>query len=234
MQGSRAAMSDWKRKLLLQIAPPLFAGLLKGLYKTCRIEVFGREYEEAFISKGRPVLIAFWHFSIFYTTYHFRNRNGLAMVSASKDGELMARTVQLLGYKPVRGSRTRGGLSAVRKLSELVKKGHSAGIVADGSQGPPRVVQKGVIFIAKQTGAPIIPVTHATKGAFIFNSWDKTVLSKPFSRLDFFYGEPLFVPPEVRGEEMEKYRLELENRMNQLVIMAENYMQSREAVRDRR
>jgi hypothetical protein len=217
-------MNDWQNRLILRIGPPLFTSLLSTLYKTCRIEVFGREYEEKFMRKGRPVLCALWHFSLFYCTYHFRHRQGVAMVSASKDGELMARTMQRLGYTTVRGSRTKGGLTAVKEIINLVKAGHGVGIVADGSQGPVRVVQKGVMVIARETGAPIVPVTHATKGAIRFNSWDKTVLSLPFSRLAFFYGEPLFVPPTARGAELEKYRKELEDRLNALVQKAEDYL----------
>lgn len=217
-------MDHRENKLLRRIGPPLFASFLTALYKTCRIQVFGQQHEQEFARKGQPVLCALWHFSLFYCTYHFRHRRAVAMVSASKDGELMARTMQRLGYTTVRGSKTKGGLEAVKQIVKLVQVGYSAGLVADGSQGPARVVQKGVIIIARETGAPILPVTHATKGAINFNSWDRTVLSLPFSRLAFFYGEPLFVPPTARGNELEKYRRDLENRLNALVQKAENYL----------
>lgn len=218
-------MSDRLNKLLLRFGPPFFVRLLGALYNTCRIEVFGKGYEEEFLGKGKPVLYALWHFSIFYSAYHFRNRRGVAMVSASKDGELMAETMHRLGYETVRGSRTKGGLTAMKKIAALVDTGLSAGIVVDGSQGPAQIAQKGIIFIARETGAPIIPVTHATTGAIRFSSWDRTVLSLPWSRLAFFYGPPLFVPPTAHGSETEQYRKELEERLNRLVRQAEEYLE---------
>lgn len=220
-------MDNWKDKLLLRLGPPLFVSFLTALYKTCRIEVFGREYEEEFMRKGQPVLCALWHFSLFYCTYHFRHRQGAAMVSASQDGELMARAMQRLGYIAVRGSKTKGGRSAVKEIVNLMKAGHGGGIVADGSQGPARVAQKGALVIARETGAPILPVTHATRGAITFNSWDKTVLSLPYSRLAFFYGEPLFVPLTAHRSELERYRQELEDRLNALVRKAEGYLRQK-------
>lgn len=222
----KQTVSSWKDRLLLQIGPPFFAFFLKALYKTCRIEVFGQEYDQELTRKNQPWLCALWHFSLFYCTYHFRHRRAVAMVSASEDGELMARLMERLGYTTVRGSRTRGGMAAVKDIINLVKAGYGAGIVADGSQGPARVAQKGVILIARETGAPIVPVTHATKGAINFNSWDRTVLSLPFSRLAFFYGQPLFVPPTARGTKIEEYRRELENRLNDLARKAEDYIRS--------
>ncbi len=215
---------DWKDRLLLRLGPPLAAALFKALYKTCRIEVFGREYYDQLVRDGRPIICVLWHFSLLYCAYRFRDRGAVAMVSASKDGELMARTMQRFGYTTVRGSKGKGGLAAVKEITGLIKSGLDAGIVADGSQGPPQVVQKGVIILARETGTPILPVTHATKGATRFNSWDKTVLSLPFSRLAFFYGEPLFVPRTARGPEVERYRQELEDRMNGLVKTAEEYV----------
>ena len=36
----------------------------------------------------------------------------------------------------------------------------------------------------------------------------------------FFYGEPLFVPQKIKSDEIEKYRMILENRLNDLYTKA--------------
>jgi hypothetical protein len=88
--------------------------------------------------------------------------------------------------------------------------------VADGSQGPPKIVQAGSILLAARTGAPIIPMVFAASRYYTINSWDRTIIPKPFSRIDFYYGKPLFVTANLRPEDLESYRLQLEERLNEL------------------
>lgn len=97
-----------------------------------------------------------------------------------------------------------------------MREGRNAALVADGSQGPARVVQAGSIVLSSRTGAPILPMLWSCNRYKRFGSWDGTVLPYPFSRIEFFYGEPLTVPPEIRSEEVERYRLILEKRLNDL------------------
>ncbi len=138
------------------------------------------------------------------------------MVSASKDGEYISRVARKLGHETVRGSRKKGGMQAIKALIRHMRAGKNAGIVADGSQGPARVVQAGCIVLASRAGAPVLPMVWSCNRYKRFGSWDGTVLPYPFSRIDFFYGEPLDVPPKIKTEEIEKYRLILEQRLNDL------------------
>ncbi len=115
------------------------------------------------------------------------------MVSASRDGEYLARLAEQFGFETVRGSRNKKGVQGLKAMLRAVQNGNSAAIVADGSQGPPKIVQAGAILLAARTGAPIIPMIFAASRYFTINSWDRTIIPKPFSRIDFYYGEPLFV-----------------------------------------
>ena len=42
-------------------------------------------------------------------------------------------------------------------MAGYFRRGHSCGLVADGSRGPARVAQKGVLYLARETQAPIVP-----------------------------------------------------------------------------
>jgi lysophospholipid acyltransferase (LPLAT)-like uncharacterized protein len=81
--------------------------VLRAWFATCRVRVRGRERREdpqrtipALPLSGTIVLSLF---------YYFRDFRAAVMVSASKDGEYIARLAQLMGHVPVRGSSNRGG-----------------------------------------------------------------------------------------------------------------------------
>ena len=142
------------------------------------------------------------------------------MVSASEDGEFVARILARQGVVAVRGSRNRGALSALKGLIGLLRQGYNAAIVGDGSQGPARVMQAGAILLAGKSGAPILPMAVAADRYWAFRSWDRTLLPKPFARLDLWYGEPLMVPEKSGAEEIEQYSQEMEHRLNALYAQA--------------
>lgn len=103
----------------------------------------------------------------------------------------------------------------MKGMVKAVREGLNAAIVADGSKGPARKVQSGAILLASSTGAPIVPVMWAVDKYSAFRSWDRTVLPKPFSRIEFIYGEPIYIPKKMEAGELEKYRVEVENKLNE-------------------
>ncbi len=163
----------------------------------------------------RKPIVALWHSSLVYMLYHSRHYTGAVMTSPSKDGEWIARAVRLWGQHAVRGSRFKGGLSAIRHIARLMKeRNYSAGIVADGSRGPANVAQLGAVILARETGCPIFPTGFAASRAIYFNSWDRLILPLPFSRVCVVYNEAITVPADARGKKIEYYRKRLENALN--------------------
>ncbi len=206
-------------RLLLVLAPWLYAGVSRLLFSTCRVRVHGGEN----LARCEASCVAvFWHYSVFpiIALNRGRNRGWAAMVSASDDAEFVARILARQGVVSVRGSRHRGGLAALKGLIGLMQQGYSAVIVADGSQGPARVMQAGAILLASKSAAPILPMAVAADRYWAFRSWDRTLLPKPFARLDLWYGEPLTVPEKAGAEEIERCRLEMEQRLNGLYAKA--------------
>jgi lysophospholipid acyltransferase (LPLAT)-like uncharacterized protein len=185
------------------------------LFLTCRLRVGGGQYLQDVVRQGGAIG-TFWHYSILFMFYHLRAFPAAVMVSASKDGEYIARLAELLGHTPVRGSSNKRGVAALKHLLREVRSGKNAGIVADGSQGPARKAQAGAVLLASMVGRPILPMVWASTRYKAFHSWDQTVIPLPFCRIFFEYGEPLHVPKGVKGDDVEKYRLELENRLNHI------------------
>ncbi len=207
-------------KVSLKVVPFLFVWLTKAWFATCRLTIHGQEHMDRIKAAGTPAIGSFWHYGILYILYLFRKESGVAMVSASRDGEYISRIVERLGKETVRGSRKKGGMQAIIKLIRAVRKGKNAILVADGSRGPARMAQAGSLVLAAKTGVPILPLAWSCNRYKRFGSWDGTAVPLPFSRVDFFYGEPLLVPSALADDQLEEYRLELEKRLNDLYSKA--------------
>ncbi len=208
------------KQVLIGIVSFLVAWFLRIWFATCRITVHGSEFRTMMDEQSKAVIAIFWHYSLVYVFYHLRTDSAAVLVSASDDGDYIAALAKNLNFNAVRGSRNRRGMRALKELIDCLKRGEHVGIVADGSQGPPLVVQAGAILMASRTGSPILPLTWAASHYFSFRSWDRTALPLPFSHIHFCYGEPFTVPTDLDGDDIERYRKELEIQMNDLYHQA--------------
>ena len=202
--------------ILVRVVPRLLAMVMRAWFLTCRVRVHGRDNFLNPKETGRPLIGSFWHYSLLYSFYFLRGHKATVMVSASRDGEYVARLAREFHFSTVRGSRNNKGVEALKGLLRAVKSGDSVALVADGSQGPARIAQSGAILLASRTGTPIQPMAWSASRYLTIRSWDRTAVPKPFSRIDYFFGEPILVPPELKAEGLEEYRLLLEERLNQL------------------
>jgi lysophospholipid acyltransferase (LPLAT)-like uncharacterized protein len=196
----------------------LVAALLKCWCRTCRLAVCENEAREIAVRHryGGCVYVA-WHQRMFYFGDYFGSRHITLMISKSNDGDLASAASEYLGFRAVRGSGSRYYRSALIALIREMKSGkHSAGMMADGPQGPPRVLKTGTVMIAKKTGKPIIPVVYGAKRRIVFNSWDRYFLPVPFTKIAVLYGEPIFVPPDADSNACERIRQSVERRLNRM------------------
>ncbi len=120
------------------------------------------------------------------------------LISRSFDGELIARTVEKLGFVAVRGSSSRGAAAGLRGMMEAYGTGHICAFTADGPKGPWRVAKAGPAQLAKLTGAGWVGCFHAEpERAWRLRSWDRFAIPKPFSVVRF--GWPPHVQPETEA-----------------------------------
>ncbi len=185
------------------------------IFRTSRITLLHREYEDRCLEGGRHIIFAGLHEGMIMLPYHFRNRTGgVVMVSASRDGDIIADTVERFGMRAVRGSSRHGGRAALRHMADvLLGGGVSAGVIVDGPRGPALVAKSGAIRLAQATGLPIVPGTWWAKPIFHVGSWDKTIVPLPFSRIVFAFGEPMCIPHDADEESIETARQELTRRL---------------------
>lgn len=202
--------------------PPLIAGVMRRLHGSCEFTILGQENEDAACSQGHPIIYTAWHFAFPAVIYHLRDRNGMVMVSRSRDGEWMTRILKHMGFHSARGSTHKGGSAALRQVISHLRKGNPGGFIADGSQGPALVAQKGILLLARYARAPLVPVSMAAHPCWRFRSWDRTVLAKPFSRIALAFGPPLWVDASASPERLEEMRQDLELSLNALTRRCES------------
>lgn len=152
-------------------------------------------------------IMACWHGELLMIPYaylHYKKKPNVKLfISEHFDGELIAKTLGFFGFGTIRGSTTRGGAKALIKAIKDVKEGSDIGITPDGPKGPRHEVQDGIIAIAKKTKKKIYLVEIKPSKYWQFNSWDKFVVPKPFSELNYFISEPIDIS-ELEFEEARK------------------------------
>jgi lysophospholipid acyltransferase (LPLAT)-like uncharacterized protein len=175
-------------------------------------------------TNSEPAIYCIWHnrlalsMRIYFGFVAKRKQSvGLAaLVSASKDGALLARILEDFGVQPVRGSSSRRGPQALLELTTWAERGYDLAITPDGPRGPCYIVQEGVMSLAQLTSRPVVPVSCDLHPKIRVKSWDRFQIPMPFGKCVIRFGEPIRVPREVTDQEREVLRKQLEQRLHAL------------------
>lgn len=151
--------------------------------------------------------------------WYMRRRGLVSMISRHADGETVARVVERLGYETVRGSSTRGGTAAALGILEKIRAGRIAAMICDGPRGPLYKMKPGPAFLAREARATVVPVTGAARRAWVFRSWDRFQVPKPFTRVYMVWGDP--IPPPSPSTDLRAFSRRLETALNDLTAQAD-------------
>jgi lysophospholipid acyltransferase (LPLAT)-like uncharacterized protein len=196
--------------------------LLRVWERTLRYEV-----EDRAGIVGKPVtenyIGALWHnrlliFPLVLRRF-FPERHGAALISASRDGDLLTDAIHRLGYGVIRGSSSRLGASAILQLTGMLASGRDIVITPDGPRGPAYELGPGIVFLAQKSGAPVLPMNLEYSRCWRLGSWDRFIIPQPFSKVRVLINRPLCVKPTGTSEEFEAERIGLQEAMMALVEM---------------
>lgn len=175
------------------LEPAAFAGahVVRALGATWRIEsVRAPEYAAA-KAAGEKFVYCFWHSRILAMAYARRGEGITVLVSRHRDGQLITRVIEHLGFTTARGSSTRGGEAGVRELLGRAESGHDLAITPDGPRGPAEVLKGGLLFVAARLGRRVVPICAAAEPEWALRSWDRFRVPRPFARIRIRYGAPV-------------------------------------------
>lgn len=210
-----------KSAFAAKIASFLVSGYIRLVHGTSRWEFIGREHFDAAAATGKGVILVFWHGRLLMapTVRGETDKRVFMLISAHRDGEIIANGVKSFGVEFIRGSaanpkkpqKNKSGASAIAQMTVALKEGHVVGVTPDGPRGPREKVQKGVIRLAQMTGATILPAAYSASRGARLNSWDRFLLAAPFSRGAYVAGPAIQISAENDPETVERARRNVEN-----------------------
>jgi lysophospholipid acyltransferase (LPLAT)-like uncharacterized protein len=211
--GARALDAQGKAAVYLG------SGLLRAIGSTWRIEIVGDDVMKKLWLARKPAVFSLWHGQLLPLIWHHRYRDVTILVSEHRDGEIIARVAQSLGYGVIRGSTTRGGGRAILEVVSAVRTGRTVAITPDGPRGPAKKVAPGPLIAAQRSAVPLVPAAAWASSAWKLKSWDSFMIPKPFAKIRIAYGQPMELSEAsareaaLRSEELEQAMAQAEEKV---------------------
>ena len=131
-----------------------------------------------------------WHGELFMSPQAYRKihkkQKASAIISAHFDGSLIAGTLNMFKIRPLRGSSSKGAKQVLLQAFKSIKNGEEVLITPDGPRGPRYHMSDGAIGIALKSRLPIFVMNYKADNYWQLKSWDKFVIPKPFTKVDFY------------------------------------------------
>jgi lysophospholipid acyltransferase (LPLAT)-like uncharacterized protein len=212
------------------MVPAVIAVVVRALGVTLRLRLDGIDRVAPLWREKRPLVYAVWHGRILMAPWAnawLRRTHGArpvaVLASRSRDGELVSCFVRRFGLAVVRGSSSRGGPAALRRLVAAVAGGNDVAVVPDGPRGPRGQVQPGVVALAAFSGAPIVPLAVGARPSRCLRTWDEFLVPLPFARCAIVFGEPITVD---RAGDLDRARKDVEVALDAVTTQADRLVES--------
>ena len=177
-------MSDARIRWTVRVG----TALIRLLGTTWRMRPVNDEDLVARRASGERVIFTLWHGELLPLLWHHRGEGIAVVISEHRDGEIIARIAERLGYTTVRGSTSRGGGRALIGLMRAIEAGHDGAVTPDGPRGPAHVFAPGAAIASQRTGAPLAMIRATATRAWRLKSWDRFLVPKPFATVRVIYG----------------------------------------------
>src|SRR5438105_15347198 len=162
---SREAMkapSRWGRRILRssRLRRLLCWGIhryIRFVYLSNRWTVEGADIPHRLRREGKSFILAFWHGRLLMIPMAWQRLAPMHMlISAHRDGRIIADAVTYFGVSSIAGSSRRGGSAALRQMLKQLAAGDCVGITPDGPRGPAMQASLGIVNVARLARVPIV------------------------------------------------------------------------------
>ena len=195
------------------IIPPIIYLIMRFIWFTSKKEF----HYISPIGEEQHVCVC-WHNELLMSPQAYRKvhkkQSASAIISSHFDGSLIASTLNFLRIRPLRGSSKKGARQVLLQAFKSIKSGEEVLITPDGPRGPRHSMSDGAIGIALKSKLPIFVMNYRAENYWQLKSWDRFVIPKPFSKIDF-YLQSL----SLEGMELEEAKVYLSSKMLEHTIV---------------
>ena len=189
---------------------------------TSKIKIKNDQLSKKMLLDKKPFILAFWHSQLMMVGFVWKSKNTLNMLASShSDGRFGSYIAGHFNLKNI-SIMAKNKSPSLRKVFKILNEKNYIGITPDGPRGPNKKVSEGIIKIAMHSQVPIIPLGFASNKNLKLNSWDSFLITYPFSKCNFVWGEPITIPSSTKENEIEKYKIFLEDKINSCVSIAQS------------
>ena len=171
-------------------------GQVVGYYGGWSIR-YGRVYGEGIGNvPPEPVIWSGWHGTNLIALAVYRtlwpHRHAIALVPPTLAGQVMRGWLHATGnFEAVVIDERSSAKTALKHLAGALARGRDVVIAIDGPRGPAGIVRPGALWLARMTGAAIIPSGFAARPAVCMPRWDRQLVPLPLARIAQVYGAPI-------------------------------------------
>ena len=172
-----------------------------------------------------PGIAVTWHNRLMFFPLMFPKklrRCTSAVISASRDGQYVADLVRWMGIDSIRGSSSKKGMNAVNGAVRALEDKRYVAFTPDGPRGPRYHMSNGPIYLASRFQVPVYPVAINYSSYWELKSWDRFQIPKPFAKITLVIGEKIHIPPNLTDEEVEHWRVTVENKLKEVAEVKES------------
>ncbi len=205
------------------IGQMFLANIVTALCKSLKIIKINDETIKKLDNENKNYILAFWHGTMLLPWYLYGSQKFAALISKSKDGDLLAKILKHWNYNVVRGSSSTGGDIALAIMIDFAKNDYSVTITPDGPRGPVHKFKAGAVITAKKSEVPLILAGVGYQKKKVLSNWDKFEVPYFFSKAKIVYSEPIFIGANLSYEETSNIIINCENKLNELQREAQDF-----------
>lgn len=212
-----------KQNILRSVGNVLIDKAVNILCRSLKIEIRNKENIEKLRRENKNFIIAFWHGTMLLPWFLHRNERIAALISKSKDGDLLAKLLRKWNYQVIRGSSSSGGDVALKIMIDYAKNNNSIAITPDGPRGPAKKIKAGAVVTAKRSGLPLVLIGTGYKRKRLLKNWDQFQVPAFFTRAKIVYSEPVYINSDLDYNSTSGMIKFCEDRLNELQTEAERF-----------